>query len=258
MNSPSRKPSRRAAPDLDHGMDGVLIVDKPAGPTSHDIVDRARRILNIRKIGHGGTLDPLATGVLVLLIGRGTKLSNYFLGSDKAYEGTITFGVRTDSHDAAGDITSERDASGLTENAILEEMEKMVGDQMQTPPQVSAVKIDGMPMYKRARKGQVVEIKPRLVHIYSFAMLSAELPNADFRMRCTKGTYVRKCADDIGEALGCGAHLSRLRRTHSGEFSLENAVTMSALTEMRREEISSRILPVSQFAMHHTGARKLS
>lgn len=240
----------------DSSMDGVLVVDKPSGPTSHDMVDRLRKILGIRKIGHGGTLDPLATGVLIMLIGRGTKLSNYFLGSDKVYEGTITLGVATDSHDAAGEIVSESDPSGISEEALRSCMAQMVGDQMQVPPQVSAVKIKGVPMYKRARKGEVLEIKPRLVHLYEFSLLSFDPPHAEFRMRCTKGTYVRRCADDVGVALGCGAHLSRLRRTQSGEFSLDDVVKMSDLVDMSRDEIIKRIKPMSQFAARRPGAQR--
>ena len=252
--SSSRIPPPPSSPE--GALDGVLVVDKPAGPTSHDIVDRARKILGIRKIGHGGTLDPLATGVLVLLIGRGTKLSDYFLGSDKTYEGTITLGVATDSHDAAGDITAETDASGVTEEAIRNAVRAMVGDQMQTPPQVSAIKIDGVPMYKRARKGVKVEVKPRLIRIYEFTILSIEMPKINVRIRCTKGTYIRKIAADLGDALGCGAHLSRLRRTQSGEFSIADAMTMTEFVEMGQNEIAQRILPVNNFSARRIGVHR--
>ncbi len=258
MSQNNNRFPQTAPPRSDERMDGVLVVDKPAGPTSHDIVDRARKVLGIRKIGHGGTLDPLATGVLVLLIGRGTKLSDYFLGSDKVYEGTISLGVATDSHDAAGDITAEIDPSGVTEDEIRQAVRGMVGDQMQTPPQVSAIKIDGVPMYKRARKGIHVEVKPRLVHIYEFSLLSFELPKLDVRIRCTKGTYIRKIAADLGDTLGCGAHLSRLRRTQSGEFTLADAVTMTELVEMSTDQIAARIQPVSQFAARRLGVRRPS
>ena len=236
----------------------MLVVDKPAGPTSHDIVERARKILGIRKIGHGGTLDPLATGVLVLLIGRGTKLSDYFLGSDKTYEGTITLGVATDSHDAAGEVTSEKDPSGITEQATRDAVRTMVGDQLQTPPQVSAIKIGGVPMYKRARKGIHVEVKPRLIRIYEFSLLAFDLPNVDVRIRCTKGTYIRKIAADLGDALGCGAHLSRLRRTQSGEFSIADAITMTEFVEMGQGEIAQRILPVNNFSARRIGVHRPS
>jgi len=148
---PSRHHSRHAQPQEADPLSGVLVVDKPAGPTSHDIVDRVRRVFRIRKVGHGGTLDPLATGVLVLLIGRATRIAELFLGSDKCYEGTMRLGIDTDSHDAAGKVTREADCSGVTREQLEAEMATLTGDIMQEPPMVSAVKRDGVPLYKRAR-----------------------------------------------------------------------------------------------------------
>lgn len=238
---------RPAPPRSSDPLDGVLVVDKPAGPTSHDVVDRVRRLFGIRKVGHGGTLDPQATGVLVLLLGRATKLSGQFLGSDKTYEGTFRLGVATDSHDADGAITAEHDCSGVTREQFEAAMATFLGDILQTPPMVSAIKFEGVPLYKRARKGQVVERQPRLIRVYEFTLTRFALPEADFVLRCTKGTYVRKIAADIGELLGCGAHLSRLRRTRSGNLAVEDAITTAELATLSRDELAQRLLPMARF-----------
>jgi tRNA pseudouridine55 synthase len=245
---PSPRHPRPASPRDPTPVDGVLVVDKPAGPTSHDIVDRVRRIFHIRKVGHGGTLDPMATGVLILLIGRATKLSNLFLGSDKTYEGTMRLGIATDSHDAAGNVTAERDCSGVSREALEGVMARFRGDQMQTPPMVSAIKVDGIPLYKRARRGQTVEREPRLIHVYEFSLGRFALPEADFQLRCTKGTYVRTICADVGDALGCGAHLSRLRRTRAGELTVAEAVPVAELTNWTRDDLVQRLLPLSRFS----------
>ncbi|MCE9614718.1 MAG: tRNA pseudouridine(55) synthase TruB [Lentisphaerae bacterium] len=239
---------RPAPPRAADPLDGVLVVDKPAGPTSHDMVDRVRRLFGIRKVGHGGTLDPLATGVLVLLLGRATKLSSQFLGSDKTYEGTLRLGVATDSHDAAGAVISEKDCHGITRAQLEASMTTFLGDILQVPPMVSAIKFEGVPLYKRARKGQEVERQPRLIHIYEFTLTRFELPEADFVLRCTKGTYVRKIASDIGDQLGCGAHLSRLRRTRSGNLGIEDSITDDELARLSRDDLTRRLLPLARFA----------
>ncbi|MBN1556975.1 MAG: tRNA pseudouridine(55) synthase TruB [Lentisphaerae bacterium] len=227
--------------------DGVLVVDKPAGPTSHDVVDRIRRTFQIRKVGHGGTLDPQATGLLIVLVGRGTKLSSLFLGSDKTYEGTLRLGVATDSQDAQGRVTAERDPSGVTRDRLEAEMARFRGDLYQTPPMVSAVKVDGVPLYKRARRGQTVKREPRLVHVYAFDLTDFRPPYADFVLRCSKGTYARTLCADVGEALGCGAHLHALRRTRSGDIDIAAAVPLDALLELSREALYERILPMHRF-----------
>jgi len=227
---------------------GVLLIDKPMGPTSHDIVHRVRRHFNIPKVGHGGTLDPMATGLLILLLGKGTKLSDRFLGSDKTYEGTLRLGAATDSQDAQGEIISEADPAGVTEAQMLEEMAKRVGDSLQTPPMVSAVKVDGMALYKHARKGRTVERKARLIHVFQFNLLRFELPDADFVLRCTKGTYVRTLCHEIGRDLGCGAHLTRLRRTRSGALDIAQALPLDQVLQMSRETLAKHILPLGQFS----------
>lgn len=230
--------------------DGVLLVDKPSGPTSHDIVDAIRRRFRLPKVGHGGTLDPQATGLLVLLLGRATKLADQFTGSDKAYEGTIVLGTATDSYDADGRVVREADYSSVTREQLEERMRAMLGDQMQAPPMVSAVKIDGVPLYKLARRGETVERKPRLVHIYELTLKSFEPPKGTFSIRCTKGTYVRSICSDIGEALGCGAHLGSLRRTQCGKFSVTDAMPLDALLNLTSEALQARVITLRTLALN--------
>jgi tRNA pseudouridine55 synthase len=229
--------------------DGILLVDKPTGPTSHDVVDAVRRRFAFDKVGHGGTLDPQATGLLILLIGRATKLSDRFIGSDKAYDGDLLLGVATDSFDADGRVLREADWRGVTREQIEAEMAKRQGDIMQTPPMVSAVKVEGVPLYKRARKGQTVERKPRLIHVYEFTLRAFEPPIASFTVRCTKGTYVRSLCAEIGDAVGCGAHLKALRRTSCGSFKADSAAPLDALLAMDRTELRSRILTLHDLAL---------
>lgn len=237
-----RTASRSARPQLD--VNGILLVDKPAGCTSHDVVARIRRTFGIRKVGHGGTLDPMATGLLILLLGRGTKLSQRIMGADKTYEGTIHLGVQTDSQDRDGKVTEERDASHVTEDALRQAMAGFLGDQMQTPPMLSAIKQDGVPLYKLARKGQVVERKDRLIHVFEFTLLDYTPPLVSFRLRSTKGTYVRTIAADLGDRLGSGAHLASLRRTGSGSFRIEDALALDQLCSLPSDELIHRTLPV--------------
>lgn len=242
-------PRRYGSPDATRPQardifDGILLVDKPAGPTSHDIVAKIRRWFKFDKVGHGGTLDPQATGLLVILVGRGTKLSNTVMNSDKTYEGYLRLGVTTDSQDASGTVLEERDPSGVTREALAAEIGNHMGDVMQTPPMVSAVKKGGRALYKLARKGQTVEREPRLIHIYEFALLDFEHPRASFRVNCSKGTYVRTLCHDIGEALGCGAVLDELRRTRAGEWSVDDALTLTDLENMDRDALLEHIIPM--------------
>jgi tRNA pseudouridine55 synthase len=227
----------------------VLLVDKPAGPTSHDVVDAVRRRFDLPKVGHGGTLDPQATGLLILLLGRATKLADQFTGSDKAYEGTIRLGVSTDSFDADGKVVREADASSVTREQIEERMRAMLGDIMQAPPMVSAVKVEGVPLYKLARKGKTVERKPRLIHIYEFSLQSFTPPDGFFSVRCTKGTYVRSLCADIGEALGCGAHLKALRRTQCGTFGIADALPLDSLLDLTRDALQARVITLRMLAL---------
>lgn len=238
-----------AAPQPISPFDGVVLVDKPAGPTSHDVVDAVRRRFGLQKVGHGGTLDPQATGLLVLLLGRATKLADQFTSSDKAYEGSLMLGIATDSFDADGKTVREADYRSVTREQLEERMRAMVGDLMQAPPMVSAVKVDGVPLYKLARRGKTVERKPRLVHVYELTLKSFEPPQAAFSIRCTKGTYVRSICADIGDALGCGAHLRSLRRTQCGSFSVNDAMPMDALLDLASDAFQARVITLRMLAL---------
>jgi tRNA pseudouridine55 synthase len=214
--------------------------------TSHDVVDQVRRTFAFRKVGHGGTLDPMATGLLLILLGKGTKLSQWVMGGDKVYEGIMHLGIATETQDIQGRVIEERDPSGVTEEALQHEIEKMTGDLMQTPPMVSAIKQNGVPLYKMARQGKTVERKPRLIHIYTFDLLDYEPPRARFRLECTKGTYVRTLCADIGAALGCGAMLEELRRTKSGSFSIEEAEPLGNLIDQPLEHLKQKTIPLHE------------
>lgn len=209
-------------------MDGILLIDKPEGLTSHDVVDRLRKKLQMRQIGHAGTLDPMATGLLVMLVGRATKLSQQLMSADKVYEGKISLGATTDTYDATGKIMRTAPIDEIKLQDISASMAGFVGDQYQIPPMFSAKKVAGVPLYKMARKGQEIDREPRFIHISRFDILQYEAPLITFKMACSKGTYVRTVAHDLGEKLGCGAHLASLRRTTSGEHSVNDAITLEA------------------------------
>jgi tRNA pseudouridine55 synthase len=227
--------------------DGVLLIDKPPGMTSHDVVDRVRRHFGFKKVGHCGTLDPAATGLLILVLERATKLQDRLMSDDKAYEGTMILGVSTDSQDADGEIIAEKPVPPLTADDIEEVLAKFRGDIQQIPPMVSAVKHQGTPLYKLARKGKTVERAPRLIHIYDLRVLGLELPRITFRVACTKGTYVRTICSDVGDLLGCGAHLHELRRTRSGKFDVNEAHQLQMVLTQTREELKSLIIPILKF-----------
>jgi tRNA pseudouridine55 synthase len=226
--------------------DGVLLVDKAEGMTSHDVVALGRRQLGIKKVGHCGTLDPIATGLLLLTIGRGTKVQDLLMSEDKEYVGTLTLGTTTSTQDRQGEVVETKPVPDLGENDIRSAFEKFRGDFYQMPPMVSAKKHGGVPLYKLARQGKVVEREPRFVHVYRYSIDRVTLPDIDFSVLCSKGFYVRTYAHDIGELLGCGAHLKTLRRTKSGRFDVANAITVNQIRELPREEIVSRILPLPQ------------
>ena len=228
--------------------DGVLLVDKPSGCTSHDIVNNVRRGFQLKKVGHGGTLDPNATGLLVMLLGKGTKLSSLVMCGDKTYTGEIHLGRTTTSQDCEGELLESKPCEHITREQVEEQMKALTGDIFQTPPMVSAIKVDGMPLYKLARKGLEVERKKRFVHIYRFIVTEWKPPLVSFKVICTKGTYVRTLAHDIGQALGCGASLDTLRRLQSGDFDVEEAISMKALKALSLAELNERILPYAQFA----------
>ena len=229
-------------------LDGAILVDKPTGPTSHDVVDAIRRRFGIKKVGHCGTLDPNATGLLIIVLGRGTKLSERLMGDDKVYEGTIKFGEATDSYDCDGETTATLPVPPLTLEQLNEEAAKFVGDQMQMPPMVSAIKKNGVPLYKLARKGVEVEREARLVHIYNFRFTGYAGPLGQFRVACTKGTYIRSIAHDLGQKLGCGAHLTTLRRSASGKFDVAGALPLDAILKLTPAELEKRVMPFLKLA----------
>lgn len=230
--------------------DGLLLVDKPAGPTSHDIVDAVRGLFSLPKVGHGGTLDPGATGLLILLLGRATKVSQQIMSTDKVYEGRLELGLTSDTHDADGQLLERRDPSGVTREQLETEFRKWTGDVLQVPPMVSAIKKDGVPLYKMARKGEAIEREPRHLHIFRFELLDFQAPRAGFRVHCSKGTYVRTLCHDVGRGLGCGAVMLNLRRTRSGMFDVKDAVRFEDLVDFDRAQLRDRVTPLSAIRLH--------
>ncbi len=232
---------------LQDEIDGVLLVDKAPDMTSHDVVAVVRRCLNTKKVGHCGTLDPMATGLLIVVVGRATKIQDLLMAEDKEYEGTIHLGSSTSTQDREGEVLESRP---VPENLGPAEIEaafaSFKGDFYQIPPMVSAIKKDGVPLYKLARQGKTVEREPRLVHVYHHEIKRIELPEIEFKVLCSKGFYVRTYAHDIGEKLGCGAHLSSLRRTRSGKFDLVRSVTFQQLKEGPREDVVNSLISLPE------------
>ncbi len=210
---------------------GVLVVDKPIGMTSHDVVQIIRRGTGIRRAGHTGTLDPRASGVLVVLIGPAVRLSEYVSASDKRYQATIRLGSATDTYDAEGVVTSSGPIENITEEQFVDTLQTFIGEIEQVPPPYSAVKVQGRKAYEMAREGEEVELAPRKIQVYSLDLLEWDSPEAVVDVFCSSGTYVRSLANDLGSALGCGAHLVGLRRTKSGRFTLRDAVPLRRLQE---------------------------
>jgi tRNA pseudouridine55 synthase len=221
--------------------DGVLLIDKGSGMTSHDVVAIVRNRLETQKVGHCGTLDPFATGLLLVVVGRGTKIQDLLMSEDKEYVGTIKLGQVTDTQDPDGIIIETHEVA-LDKSAIIAAFAKFHGDFYQTPPMVSAIKKEGVPLYKLAREGKVVEREPRFVHVYAHEIREIRAEEIDFRVICSKGFYVRTYAHEIGEELGCGAHLAALRRTKSGRFTVEGALTIAALKTSPKESIVNQII----------------
>lgn len=209
------------------GPSGICIVDKPTGWTSHDVVARARKLLGTRKVGHAGTLDPMATGVLVLGVGRATRLLTFITGVDKDYEAVIRFGIETDSLDADGEVTVRHDVEQLDADAVAAAAAELTGDLLQVPPMVSAIKVDGRRLHELAREGVEVERAPRAVRVDRFDLTPTDDPLVwTASVRCSSGTYVRSLAADLGHALGVGAHLAGLRRTRVGPFGIDEATEL--------------------------------
>ena len=231
---------------MSQAIDGVLLVDKAEGMTSHDVVALVRRQLGIKKVGHCGTLDPIATGLLILTLGRGTKIQDLLMAEDKEYAGTFMLGITTSTQDRQGEIIEQREVPAFNEEQIRAAFDKYRGDFYQLPPMVSAKKHGGVPLYKLARQGKVVEREPRLVHVYGYKVARVALPEIDFTVMCSKGFYVRTYVHDIGETLGCGAHLKSLRRTRSGRFEVTDAITVDEIKTRPREQILHRLLSLPE------------
>ncbi len=227
-------------------LEGVLLIDKPSGMTSHDVVDQVRRKLRMKRIGHAGTLDPMATGLLIILVGKATKLSQFLTSMDKTYSGTIKLGESTNTQDADGEVTVTRPVPEMTQLQAQFALSDFVGDQYQTPPMFSAVKIKGQRLYKLARKGQEVEREPRFIRVSKFEITRFDLPEIDFTLDCSKGTYVRTLANDFGEKLECGAHLIALRRDASNEFDTSRSVRLDDFKEMEISDIEKKLIPAHE------------
>lgn len=210
----------------------IVVVDKPKGMSSFGVIRVLRRILGVKKIGHAGTLDPMATGVLICLVGKSTKLSDAFMGQPKVYSGTITLGGITPSYDAETPVEPVRDPAYLTEIQLRAAAESFVGTLQQIPPMYAAIKQDGVPLYKKARKGEIVERPPRTVTLTQFDLTNIALPEVSFRIACSKGTYIRSVAHDFGQVLGVGGYLSALRREAIGDLTLDHAWTLESLQDV--------------------------
>jgi len=224
-------------------LEGVLLVDKPRDHTSHDVIARLRGKLKMKRIGHAGTLDPMATGLLVVLVGKATAVSQYIISLDKEYAGTMKLGEVTNSQDADGEVLETRPVPPLTEAQVKAAMDGFLGDQYQTPPMFSAIKVNGVPLYKMARKGEEIEREPRFIRVMSWELTRFAPPELDFRLRCTKGTYVRTLAHDLGQKLGCGAHLTALRRTATDRLSVAQALTLDQIEALSLTELEKHLLP---------------
>ena len=232
-------------------IDGFLIIDKPPGITSHDVVSRVRRILGIKKVGHTGTLDPFATGVLPVAVNNGTKVIPFLDEGCKTYEAVILLGVTTDTLDMTGVVLSESDSSRVTPEQLAPLFSSFTGAISQIPPMYSAIKQNGQPLYKLARQGVQVERKARYIEIYSLEIISFDLPLVTARVVCSRGTYIRSLADDIGQRLGCGAALKELRRTVSGPFRIEDSVTLTELEAAAEEGRAKSLCLLPSAALGH-------
>lgn len=211
--------------------DGILVINKPKGITSHDVVDFVRKKLKIKRVGHCGTLDPVATGVLVILIGKCTKLFNQFMVLDKEYSATLTLGARTTSGDVQGEVIEKKEFSHVTEENVNKALAAFIGENMQVPPMVSALKYKGKRLYDLARKGKEVKRLPRKVHIKELSLLKFSLPDIRFKVKCSRGTYVRQLAEDIASELGCVGFISQIERLSIGRFNIKDSLSLSQVEE---------------------------
>jgi tRNA pseudouridine55 synthase len=231
---------------INDSLHGLIIIDKPSGLTSHTVVKRVKNILQVRKAGHTGTLDPFATGVLIVCINEGTKLAPFLVEEEKEYEALLHLGIETDTQDFTGRIIKKEETIDVTILDIERAFKKFQGKITQIPPMYSALKHKGIPLYLVAREGKEIERPKREVEIRELSILNIELPRVLFRVVCSKGTYIRALASDIGKSLGCGACLEMLRRMRSGKFSLKSSLTLDTLEKKSPEEIKKRIIPPAQ------------
>lgn len=222
-------------------MDGLLIIDKPIGKTSHDIVHSIRRITGEKRVGHAGTLDPIATGVLVIGMGQGVRISEYLTNHDKVYDARVKLGVETDTYDATGRVLETR-AFSVTPSQVQIALDAFVGKILQSPPSFSAIQVGGVRQYKLARRGEIIELEPRPIEIYSIRTIALTADEIEFRVACSKGTYIRSLAHDLGVNLGCGAHLVALRRLASGPFTIEQAHTLDEVRDGFAQGEGARLL----------------
>lgn len=229
---------------------GVVVVDKPQGLTSHDVVNRVRRTLGTRRVGHAGSLDPMATGALVVAVGPATRFLQYLSLEPKDYDAQVTFGAETDSQDAEGEVVSESPVPIDLEARVEAALPAFMGEIHQLPPMYSAVKKDGQPLYKYARRGEEVERQERTVYIKAFDIVECQPPTMRFRVRCSGGTYVRTLAHDLGQSVGCGAHLSALRRRAVGRFSIDEAIALDDVSPMRLIPLEEALKPLPMFALN--------
>jgi len=213
------------------GTHGILNIDKPAGKSAHHVVHTIRKASNIARVGHAGTLDPMATGVMLVCVGQAVRVTEYLIDHDKKYRARVRLGIATDTYDATGTIVAQRQVTATREQ-IIDALQSFVGKLSQMPPAYSAIKQAGVPLYKLARRGIAVETQPRPVEIYSLELLDVALPDIEFAVHCSKGTYIRSLAHDLGATLGCGAHLTALTRTAVGQFSLDDALPLDQLREV--------------------------
>ena len=228
--------------------DGILLVDKPEGVSSARVVAIVKRRIQVKKVGHTGTLDPFATGLLPIAVGKGTRLSRFYLGGNKSYLATVKLGQTTDTYDNTGNVlqsASPETMAALDPEKVREEVARFLGPQEQVPPAFSALKHKGVPLYKLARKGEMVTKPPRQIEIFEISITRMALPEVDIRVRCTGGTYIRSIAHDLGERLGCGAHLSALRRTASSHFEIHQAISLDRIEQMDAPTLRDHVIPPS-------------
>ncbi len=231
-------------------MNGIFNLNKPQGKSSHAIVSAVRKLSGIKRVGHGGTLDPMATGVLLVCVGQAVRITEYLIDHDKRYRARVRLGVETDTYDATGKVVSERDVSATREE-IEHALGKFAGRISQYPPAFSAIKRDGVALYRLARRGVEVETEAREVEIFLLKLIDVNLPEAEFEVHCSKGTYIRSMAHDLGQALGCGAHLSALTRLASGKFKLENSLTLEQLgVAFEHGDVDKALMPLDRALEH--------